>query len=155
MAVAELSRSVASTPELADASELDVRLDVHDASRLEWSVSVPLPEKRPTRYRIDFQAEIPANVFARHAPWDQMQSWTRLDGPAETAMGAEAVTIDALRRGAVAFAHKLSRASDGFTRHCRLAAALFLVSPRNDLEDGLELWLSVAVATVQEAREKL
>jgi hypothetical protein len=146
---------VASTPELADASEVDVRLDVHDASRLEWSVSVPLPEKRPTRYRIDFQAEIPANVFAHHAPWDQLQSWTRLDGAAETDLGNAVVTIDALRRGAVAFAHKLARASDGFTRHCRLAAALFVVSPKNDLVDGLELWLAVATTAIQEARERL
>jgi hypothetical protein len=155
MAVAELTRSVASAPDLADASEVDVRLDVHDASRLEWSVSVPLPEKRANRYSIDFQLEIPANVFARHAPWDQMQSWTRLDGPAETSLGNEVVTIDALRRGAVAFAHKLSRASEGFTRHCRLAAALFTVSPRKDLEHGLELWLEVARATATEARERL
>ncbi|HEY2518087.1 MAG TPA: hypothetical protein VGI39_44760, partial [Polyangiaceae bacterium] len=65
-------------------------------------------------------------------------------------------TIDALRRGAVAFANKLSRGSEGFARHCRLAGAMSanVFSPES-LEDGLDLWLGFAVATAGEARARL
>ena len=159
MALAELTRSTtatASAPDIAEVpGDVGVRLEVHDASRVEWTVSVPLPERHPARYRIDVELEIPANVFARHAPWEKLQSWTRLDGAGDAEIGGEAVTIDALRRGAVSFAHRLGQASDGFARHCRLAGAVFHRGPRNELEEGLELWLGVARATAEEARERL
>jgi hypothetical protein len=147
-----------SISELADrASGVDVRLDVHDASRLEWSVSVPLPERGSARYAIDVELEIPANVFARHLPWDQLQSWTRLDGAEGTLpRPGETPTIDSLRRGAIAFAHKLARASEGFARHCRLAGAVSAAPFASEsLEQGLVLWLGLATATADEARERL
>ena len=59
-----------------------VRVGVHDASRVEWSVSVPLPEDRPFKYTIRVELRIPNNTFVQHTPWGQMQSFTRLDGPA-------------------------------------------------------------------------
>src|SRR5579884_2023931 len=156
MAIADAPQAALSTPELwQDATDVDVRLDVHDASRLEWSVSIALPERGRTRYAIDLELEIPANVFARHLPWDQLQSWTRLDGPAHAPGPGDVLTIDALRRGAVAFAHKLARASEGFGRHCRLAAAMSAAefTPQS-LEEGLELWLQFAAQTVADARER-
>jgi hypothetical protein len=129
-----------------------VRLEVHDASRLEWSISIPLPERRSLAYAIDVELEIPSNAFARHAPWDQLQSFTRLDGPQIASVGSDPVTIDGLRRHALAVASKLARASDAFGRHCLLAGSLFAVAPRRDLADGLILWLDVARATAAEAR---
>src|SRR5438105_2894482 len=84
---------------------VDVRLDVHDASRIEWSVTVPISPRGRRAYGIDLELEIPANVFAQHTPWDQLQSWTRLDGPAETVEPGARVTIDTLRRGTISFAH--------------------------------------------------
>ena len=121
MAIAEIPPAALSSSELAAAdNDVDVRLDVHDASRLEWSVSIPLPERGSAAYAIDVELEIPANVFARHLPWDQLQSWTRLDGPADAVRVDAAPSIDALRRGAISFANKLARASEGFARHCRL-----------------------------------
>src|SRR5450755_501637 len=121
MAVAELSRAGAdSASDVAESvSAVDVRLDVHDASRIEWSVTVPISRRgRRSYYSIELELEIPANVFARHSPWDQLQSWTRLDGPAETVEPGEHVTIDTLRRATISFAHKLARAGEGFARHC-------------------------------------
>ncbi len=129
---------------------------MHDASRLEWSVSIPLPEHGSATYAIDVELEIPANVFARHAPWDQLQSWTRLDGPADTVRVDAAPSIDALRRGAIGFANKLARASEGFSRHCRLAAAVSAAAfTTESLRDGLELWLGFAAATAKDARDRL
>jgi hypothetical protein len=157
MAIAEVRQGAASQPEIAEvASDVDVRLDVHDASRLEWSVTVALPDRGTSEYSIDFELEIPANVFVLHAPWDQLQSWTRLDGPADSPRPGETPDIDALRRGAVSFAHRLARASEGFARHCRLAGAVSATAfTPETLEDGLELWLGFAAATAGEARERL
>ncbi|MBL8612289.1 MAG: hypothetical protein JNL38_33415 [Myxococcales bacterium] len=132
-----------------------VRVGVHDASRVEWSVSVPLPEGKPLKYTIRVELRIPNNTFVQHAPWGQLQSFTRLDGPAMSAVRDDEVSIDALRRGAVAFATRLGRASDGFGRHCRLAASLFSATPDLDLAETLLVWLTAAERMVAEARERV
>jgi hypothetical protein len=132
-----------------------VRLGVHDASRMEWSLSLPLPDStRSSSYSLRVELQIPQNAFVRHVPWDQMQAFTRLDGPA-FASPEDAVTIDALRRGALALANQLARASDGFQRHCRLAASLFATAPHSELEDALTIWIEAARRMTEEAREKL
>jgi hypothetical protein len=166
MAVAELGpedgsalaalegRGLAGLESLEEATVGDalVRLDVHDASRLEWSISIPLPKDRPLAYAIDVELEVPSNALAHHAPWDQLQTFTRLDGPQLGVGGTDPVTIDGLRRHALAVARKIARASDGFSRHCLLAGSLFAVVPRSDLEEGLILWLEAARVTAAEAR---
>jgi hypothetical protein len=131
-----------------------VRVTVHDASRIEWSVSVALPEKRERDYSLRVEIQIPNNTFVRHSPWDQMQAFTRLDGPAIAQRG-DVVSIDALRRGALAMASQLARASDGFSRHCRLAASLFASAPQSELEGALTIWIDVMLRIAQEARECL
>lgn len=133
----------------------EVRVAVHDASRIEWSLSVPLPETEPSReYRLRVEFQIPQNTFVRHVPWDQLQAFARLDGPALMAMG-DAITIDELRRGALAMAGQLARASDGFSRHCRLAGSLFATAPHSELEDALSIWIEAAARIADEARERL
>src|SRR5258708_2411588 len=166
MAIAEVTQAAPSESKLSEyVEDVDVRLDVHDASRLEWSVSIPLPEWGQLPYAIDFELEIPANVFARHLPWDQLQSWTRLDATADAPPSGEVPSIDGLRRGAVAFAHKLARVSEGFARDCRFAGAVSGGGPHptpfdrapaaQSLEDDLARWVACAVATADEARERL
>lgn len=159
MAVAELGRAEGSAfLDLLDegaATDARVRLEVHDASRFEWSISIPFPEARRLGYALELELEIPSNAFAPHAPWSQLQAFTRLDGPQVTLGAPDPITIDGLRRNALAVAGKLARASDGFSRHCILAGSLFAVVPRRDLADGLLLWLGAASATVAEARAAL
>jgi hypothetical protein len=160
MAIAELTRAydgAAQGQVTSDGREVDVRIDVHDASRLEWSVAVPLPASRPLPYAIEVEMEFPANSFANQTPWDQMQSFTRLDGAQLLGfdVSADVVTIDALRRGALALANKMARASEGFARHCLVAASLFTRLPKEDLEDTLTIWLDGASAMADEARAKL
>lgn len=154
MAIAEeLSREYAAM-EGATEGAAKVRVAVHDASRVEWSLSLPLPDDKPVAYSLGVSIEIPNNTFVRHSPWDQMQAFTRLDGPAITA-ASDVVTIDHLRRGALAMASQLARAADGFSRHCRLAASLFATAPHSELEDALTIWIEAAVRIAQEARERL
>lgn len=164
MAIAELTRDTyASSAGVGMGAESEgastVRLGVHDASRLEWSLSVPLPvstseKARPEVYTLRVEIQVPQHAFVRHLPWDQMQAFTRLDGPALAALG-DVVTIDALRRGALAMANQLARASDGFQRHCRLAASLFATAAHSELEDALTIWIEAASRIAEEARERL
>jgi hypothetical protein len=153
MAIAELTEQyIAADGAAADAGQ--VRVAVHDASRLEWSLSVPLPSDEVLPYSLRVEIQIPQNAFVRHVPWDQIQAFSRLDGPA-IAQSGDVVTIDALRRGALAMASQLARASDGFSRHCRLAASLFATTSHSELEDALMIWIEAAVRIAQDAREKL
>src|SRR5437868_7337229 len=156
MAIAELTQEAFAASEAAAEGAGRVRVGVHDASRLEWSLSVPLPEPKegPARYSLKVEMHVPHNAYVRHTPWDQMQAFTRLDGPAYAAIG-DVVTIDALRRGALAMANQLARASDGFQRHCRLAASLFATAPHSELEDALSIWLEAGIRIAEEARERL
>jgi uncharacterized membrane protein len=131
----------------------DLRLEIHDASRVEWCIAVPLADDRSRKYALSITFDIPANVFARHSPWDQLQSWARLDGPDARVDAGAKTTIDSLRRATVSFAHRLARIADGFTRHCRLAAET--AACESDVVDGILLWLSAASAATAEARERL
>jgi hypothetical protein len=152
----ELSETRDASSEVRQAAEPSavVRVAVHDASRLEWSVSVPLPDRRPLEYTLRVELQIPQNAFVRQSPWDQMQSFTRLDGAA-VSEGGDVVSIDLLRRGALAMASQLARASDAFSRHCRLAGSLFATSSQSEIEDALTIWIEAAVRIAQEARERL
>lgn len=153
MAIAELTDNLV-TDEAPGALEGQVRVAVHDASRLEWSLSVPLPEDAPLDYAIDVEIHIPQNAFVRHSSWDQMQAFTRLDGPAFAAAG-DAISIDHLRRGALAMANQLARAADGFARHCRLAGSLFATAPHSELEEALLVWIDAGLRIAADARERL
>jgi hypothetical protein len=115
---------------------------------------LPEPKEGPGRYSLRVEMHVPQNAYVRHVPWDQMQAFTRLDGPAYAAVG-DVVTIDALRRGALAMANQLARASDGFQRHCRLAGSLFATAPHSELEEVLTIWIDACVRIAEEARERL
>lgn len=154
MAIAELTEHYVAAQQAAADQAGQVRVGVHDASRLEWSVSIPLPASGSIDYSLRVEIQIPQSSFVRHVPWDQMQAYTRLDGPAIAASG-DVVTIDALRRGALAMASQLARASDGFARHCRLAGSLFATAAHSELEDALTIWIEAAVRIAEEARSRL
>lgn len=152
MAIAELTEPLVT--EAPSALEGQVRVAVHDASRLEWSLSIPLPEDAPLEYTLDVEIQIPQNAFVRHTPWDQMQAFTRLDGPA-FAVAEDVMSIDHLRRGALAMANQLARAADGFARHCRLAGSLFATAPHSELEEALLIWVDAGLRVASDAREHL
>jgi hypothetical protein len=138
------------------ADKADVRLAVHDTSRIEWAVSVPLPGNTrgsgDTEYAIELDLEVPAHVLAAHSPWDHLQEFTRLDGPDDT---ASVESIDALRRFAVGIASKLARTNEGFSRHARLVASPFATDDVTHHIDALEAWVSAAEQVLSEARRRL
>ncbi len=135
------------------ADKADVRLAVHDTSRIEWAVSVPLPRAGDAEYAIELDLEVPAHVLAAHSPWDHLQEFTRLDGPDDASPSVE--TIDALRRFAVGIAAKLARTHEGFSRHARLVASPFATDDVSHHTAALEAWVTAAEQVLAEARRRL
>jgi hypothetical protein len=160
MTISAVPRDVARSPVEGYRTDVEadtlVRIGIHDASRLEWSVLLPLPGEadRAYRYAIQVEIEIPSNALALDSPWDQIQSFTRLDGPLDRLQKEEG-PIDALRRGALSLAHELAQASDGFARDCRLANSGMLEAPPPDLESALKSWIDISIKTVGETRARL
>jgi len=155
MAIAQLAGThAASASFVKEKTDADVRLEIHDASRIEWSVSLPLL-KKASSYSIGVEMDIPSNAFANHTPWDQLQSFTRLDGGEVSHVGSAVLTIDALRNRTVAVANQLSREGETFARHCLVAASLFTRLAASDLEVLLTTSLEAALKVADSAREAL
>jgi hypothetical protein len=128
---------------------IEMRLEVHDTSRLEWAVSMPIPARGRARYAIEVDLE----VLAPHSPWDQLQEFARLDGPDH--MPINLGTIDGLRRFGVGVAAQLSRTSEGFARHCRLIASPLATSEVGEHFAALEHWLATATMLNATSRTRL
>src|SRR5216684_2251696 len=77
-------------PRTDDAPELQV--SVHDSSRFEWQVVLPIPGSGTVPYSIETEFEIPSNALSGHSPWDLMQGLTWLDA----ALGAVASSREQL-----------------------------------------------------------
>jgi hypothetical protein len=135
------------------ADKADVRLGIHDTSRVEWAVSVPLPRTGEAEYAIELDLEVPAHVIAAHSPWDHLQEFTRLDGPDDASPSVE--TIDSLRRFAVGIAAKLARTHEGFGRHARLVASPFATDDVSHHVAALEAWVAAAEHVLVDARRRL
>ncbi len=153
-AVPVAATSSAKAKDSREVAPAEVRVEVHDASRLEWSVSIPLPETQKTPFAIELAVEIPSNTFVQHSPWDQLQKYVRLDGP-EDVVHDGAPTIDGLRRGAIAVANRLARASQGFARHCRAEASPFASEGGADHLEAMKTWLAAGEETLGAARARL
>jgi len=135
------------------ADYVDVRLAVHDTSRLEWAVSVPIPDVGSVDYAIEVDLEVPAHVLSPHAPWNHLQELTRLDGPNERAPSV--TTVDGVRRFAVGVAATMGRAHEGFGRHARLLLSPFMTDDAQEHIAALERWIESAEQILVDARERL
>ncbi|HVI23988.1 MAG TPA: hypothetical protein VM691_10920, partial [Myxococcales bacterium] len=67
--------------EIGGTGDLPLRLLLHDSSRFEWTLSVPLPQARAIPYELSVQLEVPTGAVGRQNPWEQLQTFSRLDGP--------------------------------------------------------------------------
>lgn len=136
--------------------EQTVRLSIHDASRLEWSVTVPVPERRELPYTIEVELELPGNAAAHQAPWLHLQSLTRLEGPTAHTVTGDG-SVDALRRGAMGLTDFVGRAREGFQRHCEIVSTAQGAPPPFEHQpyEFLAGWLEAALMKVTEVRRKL
>lgn len=126
-----------------------VGLGIRDASRFEWSVSLPLPEDEQLSYSLECRFELPW-TGSRRSPWDQLEGHTRLDGPSRIAT-SEDTTIDALRQRVLALVALLRRTRDGFARHCR-AIGEGRLDEAPSPPDLRTVWLDAAIAAIADAR---
>jgi hypothetical protein len=131
-----------------------VIIAVRDASRFEWAVSVPLPERGRLAYSIEVELEVPTNAVVRRTPWEQIQTFTRLEEACRPAL-AGGTTIDALRRGSVSLERMLGRAGEGFARHAALGARGEVTDAEGDPYGFLVVWLETALLAVAETRRRL
>jgi hypothetical protein len=128
----------------------EIEVGVHDASRLAWNVTIPLPATgRSSRHAFELELEVPTNLAGIRDPWGALQSYARLDGGAEWGNGSE-TSVESFRRAVATVAGRLARARDGFARHCTLLRS----SPT--VEDNhwrpLSLWLTAAARELEQAR---
>jgi len=130
-----------------------LRLDVHDASRLEWGASIPVKEQEAVPYCMRLELRFPATAFVPHSPWTQLQTFARLDGPER---GDEASSIDAVRRRTLAVCDTFARAGRKFARECRLGLAKFRPGVASgNLISALEAVLAELGCLVVDFREQL
>src|SRR3954466_2605152 len=79
-----------------------LKIEAHDASRVEWSIYIPLPRgKAPSEAEVSLSLEFPENVYVPHDGWEQLQILARLSSPDEEAPVGEPATIDGVRRAAL------------------------------------------------------
>lgn len=132
-----------------------VSIGIHDATRFEWAAQIPLPAHGKLAYSIEVELEVPTNAVVRRSPWEQMQTFTRLDEACcQPALGG-AATIDALRRGAVSLQRMLARAAIGFARHAAMGARREAEDAEGDPYGFLVVWLETALLAVAETRQRL
>jgi hypothetical protein len=131
---------------------IQLQVAVHDISRFEWRVILPLPADGALHYSVDAEFEVPASTASR-SPWDQLHGFTRLEeARADT---GDRATVDGVRNGVLVLAQKLRHAREGFWRHCR-AVVDDSLGPRDVVvEPFLVTWFDAALASLALARLQL
>src|SRR5262245_3380689 len=113
MSTVPLDGVLAPSPALVlESPATHVEVKIHDASRLEWRVAVPLPTVGRFEYDLEVELEVPENVAAITDPWRSLESYARLDGSTED--DANLTSVEAFRRAVAATSSRLARTRDGF-----------------------------------------
>lgn len=123
-----------------------VGVAVHDATRVSWDVTVPLPSSGAAAYTFELELELPENVVFGVDPWGALQAYARLQGLGER----DDPSPDAFRRQVVDASSRLARAREGFVRHCTLLRAS--QRAEDDASGALLLWLDAAITELARAR---
>src|SRR5439155_11224712 len=75
-----------------------LKIEAHDASRVEWSIYIPLPRGREiNEAEVSLRLEFPENAYVPHDGWEQLQILPRLSSPDEQANAAGPATADGVR----------------------------------------------------------
>jgi hypothetical protein len=132
-----------------------LKIEAHDASRVEWSIYIPLPHgKQVNEAEVDLRLEFPENVYAPHDGWDNLQILARLSSPDEEAAPGEALTVDGLRRSALGVARRMKLLRETIPR-AAIAHSLNPMPVAPSLARDLDRILDQAVALLAQARAAL
>ena len=129
-----------------------LKIEAHDASRVEWSMYVPLPQGREGNdAAVDLWLEFPENVYVPHDGWNELQILARLSSPDEDVVPADPRDFDGLRRAALAAARRIKILRESIPRAGRLHA-LHPMPVAPSLARDLERILELARAALRTAR---
>src|SRR5438309_6220095 len=91
-----------------DSANRRLKIEAHDASRVEWSIYIPLPRgPSVSEAEVSLRLEFPENVYVPHDGWEQLQVLARLSSPDEENPSAEPLSVDEIRRAALGVARRL------------------------------------------------
>ncbi len=137
---------------LLESDATHFELAVHDASRLAWYVTLPLPPSGRAAYEFELELDMPANLVGPLDPWGALQAYARLDGTADEVPSSKH-SIETFRRAVVLVSSRLARARDGFVRHCTLIRSSATVEENH--WPPLLLWIDAAATELAKARSGL
>ena len=132
-----------------------LKIEAHDASRVEWSIYIPLPHgKAVTEAEVDLRLEFPENIYAPHDGWDHLQILARLSSPDEEAPSSSPLDFDGLRRSALGVARRMKLLRESVPR-AAIAHSLEPAPSAPLLGKELERTIEEAVAQLALARASL
>src|SRR2546427_117209 len=100
-----------------DSANRRLKIEAHDASRVEWSIYIPLPRgPSVSEAEVSLRLEFPENVYVPHDGWEQVQILARLSSPDEESPAPEPLTVDGLRRSALGVARRLKLLRESIPR---------------------------------------
>jgi hypothetical protein len=132
-----------------------LKIEAHDASRVEWSIYLPLPRGRTVHEAdVSLRLEFPENVYVPHDGWEQLQILARLSSPDEDAPATDDLTVDGLRRSALGVARRLKLLRESIPR-VAVAHSLNPMPVAPSLLKDLDRILDEALAVLAQARATL
>ena len=138
-----------------DSANRRLKIEAPDASRVEWSVYIPLPRgKGHHDADVELHLEFPENIYAPHDGWDNLQILARLSSPDEDAAPSAPVTFDGLRRSALGVARRMKLLRESIPR-AALGHALDPMPAAAPLARDLDHLLDQAIALLAQARRAL
>src|SRR6266478_215170 len=132
-----------------------LKIEAHDASRVEWSIYIPLPRGREiNEAEVSLRLAFPENAYVPHDGWEQLQILARLSSPDEDAHAAGPPTADGLRRSALGVARRLKLLRESIPR-VAVAHSLNPMPVAPSLLKDLDRILDQAIAALEQARSGL
>ncbi len=97
-----------------------LKIEAHDASRVEFSIYIPLPRGREvSEAEVDLSLEFPETIYTPHDGWDQLQILARLSSPDKGEGGSvfdDTLDVDGVRRSALGVARRLKLLRESIPR---------------------------------------
>src|SRR3954471_14966946 len=138
-----------------DAANRRLKVEAHDASRVEWSMYLPIPRGREVNEaEVALRLQFPENAYVPHDGWEQLQLLARLSSPDEENFAPDPVTVDGLRRSALGVARRLKLLRERVPR-VAVAHALNPMPIAPSLARDLDRVLDDALSVLAQARSTL
>ncbi len=133
----------------------DIRMKIHDASRLEWVAELPLPQRGDEEVELELVAEVPEHIWTEHDHWERLQLLARLASPCEEPPNDVPATVDELRRATLAAVHRFKDARERLDRDVLRAASPFAKVPVERIGEAIRATVERALRDLETERAQL